>query len=79
MKKAIVFEASREGYGIDQIREPLTVGDLMAFLEDVDPDRIVILIHDRGYTYGTLRLDEVSFKYSTEGDYGEEWEEDEEY
>lgn len=54
MKKAIVFEALREGYGIDQIRRPMTVGDLMEILQDCDPDTLFILSHDSGYTYGSI-------------------------
>ena len=54
MKQAIVFEVIREGYGIDQINNPLTVGDLRELLEDLDDDITIILSHDNGYTYGSL-------------------------
>lgn len=54
MKKAIVFEAERTGYGIEQIKHPMTVGELKAILEDFDDDTLFILSHDRGYTYGSI-------------------------
>ena len=56
MKEALILNAMREGYGIDQIRETMTVGELIEFLEDYDPDTPVYLGHDRRdygyYTYG---------------------------
>ena len=54
MEKALVFGVMREGYGIDQINNPLTVGDLRYLLEDLDDDITIILSHDNGYTYGSL-------------------------
>ena len=55
MKKAIVFEVAREGYAIGHVRRPMTVGELKELLEDYEDDTVVILSHDNGYTYGTLR------------------------
>lgn len=74
MKKALVFEVSRDGYGIDQIRNPMTVGDLRAFLMDLDDDMMVICSHDRGYTYGSLPR-RATIREEREGDYGTEYEE----
>ena len=54
MAKAVVFEASRTGYGIDQIKNPMTVGELISILSDYDEDDIFILSHDKGYTYGSI-------------------------
>ena len=54
-KGAIVFRADREGYGIDQIKKPMTVGQLKELLEDYDDNTLVILSHDSGYTYGSPR------------------------
>ena len=54
MKNALVFGVMREGYGIDQVHNPLTVGDLRCLLEDLDDDITIILSHDNGYTYGSL-------------------------
>ena len=75
MRKAIVFEASREGYGIDQIADrAMTVGELKAFLEDFDDDTLFVLSHDSGYTYGS-----IGARYSAEYRENEdgEWEENE--
>lgn len=55
MRNAVVFEAERKGYGIDQIADSaMTVGELIAVLEDYDEDALVVLSHDNGYTYGSL-------------------------
>lgn len=55
MRNAVVFEAERKGYGIDQIAgTAMTVGELISFLEDYDEDTLVVLSHDNGYTYGSL-------------------------
>lgn len=53
-EKALVFEAPRTGYGIDQVSRPMTVGELRALLEDLDDDMAIICSHDSGYTYGSL-------------------------
>lgn len=72
-RKALVFEALREGYGIDQIRRPMTVGELKEFLEEFDDDTLFILSHDRGYTYGSIdaRTQVTTFEEQEDG----EWEE----
>lgn len=54
MAKALYINAQREGYGIDQIRHTMTVGELISFLEDFDEDTLVYLKHDNGYTYGGI-------------------------
>ena len=55
MRKAICFEAYREGYGIDQIADrAMTVGELTEILRDFDEDTLVVLSHDNGYTYGSI-------------------------
>ena len=61
MKQALVFEAVREGYGIDQLRNPVTVGELRSLLEEYDDDTLFVLSHDSGYTFGSISLccDEV--------------------
>lgn len=51
---ALVFEARRDVYGIEQLRKAVTVGDLLAFLEGRDPNEWIVLSHDNGYTYGTV-------------------------
>lgn len=55
----ITFEVEREGYTRGQVGAPITVGELREFLEQYEDDTLIFLSHDRGYTYGTLRLSEV--------------------
>ena len=72
MKTAIVFEAFREGYGIDQIQHPVTVGELRALLEDLDDDTLFVLSHDNGYTYGSLSR-RATIREEREGEYDAEY------
>ena len=55
MAKVLCINAQREGYGIDQIQNTMTVGELISYLEDFDENTPVFLKHDRGYTYGGIR------------------------
>ena len=64
----ITFEAIREGYNKSQVGSPLTVGELKAFLEDYSDNTLIFLSHDNGYTFGTLRLNEVEESYEIEED-----------
>ena len=68
-KRALVFEAAREGYGIEQIRKPMTVGELKAFREDFDDDTLFVLSHDNGYTYGSIDVwrDVTTFEEQEDG------------
>ncbi|MBQ3986073.1 MAG: hypothetical protein II635_03845 [Oscillospiraceae bacterium] len=52
--KALIIDAVRETYGKENVRT-MTVGELMNYLEQFDEDRLVILSHDSGYTYGGIR------------------------
>lgn len=54
MKQVLYIDASRDGYGIDQIRNTMTVEELIAYLEQFDLETQVYLRHDRGYTYGGI-------------------------
>ncbi len=73
MKRAIVFDALREGYGIDQIENPMTVGELKEFLEDFNDDVLFILSHDSGYTYGSInaRTRVTTFEEQEDGNWVE--------
>ena len=71
--KALVFNADRTGYGIEQVSCPMTVAELRNLLEDLDDDMIVICSHDNGYTYGSLSRS-AEIREEVEGDYGSEWE-----
>lgn len=55
MRTALVFEASRDGYGIDQIADrAMTVGELRELLEHYEDDTLFVLSHDSGYTFGSI-------------------------
>jgi len=64
----ITFEVEREGYTRGQVYAPITVGELREFLEQYEDDTLIFLSHDRGYTYGTLRLSEVEESWEVEDD-----------
>ena len=50
--RPIYIEGKRNGYGIDQCGQTLTVGELIEILEQVDYDRPSSLRNDNGYTSG---------------------------
>lgn len=56
MKKVLVMNTHREGYGVDQIDETMTVGDLVAYLQELDEDMPVYTGHDNRYTYGGISI-----------------------
>lgn len=55
--KYLMIEGRREGYGPDQIRDTLTVGELIEYLSQFDEDTPVMLNNDNGYTYGSITHD----------------------
>ena len=57
MTRAIIFEARREEYSIEDVRKPITVEQLKRMLDEYDDDDMIIISHDNGYTYGSLRYD----------------------
>ena len=56
----LVYNTFREAYGLEDVRRTMTVGELIAHLQDYDPDTPVYLGFDNGYTYGGL--DERGFE-----------------
>ena len=73
MTRYLMIEGRREGYGPDQLHSTMTVGELMAYLEQFDEDTPVILNNDSGYTYGSISWD--SFEEAEFNDDGEREEE----
>lgn len=52
-RKALFINGNRSGYSPSQVEhQTMTVGDLISMLEDFDPDSLVFISNDRGYTYG---------------------------
>jgi hypothetical protein len=69
MRTVLILEAEREGYGIDQVRGTMTVGELIEFLSDYDESAEIYLSHDNGYTYGGITIGRFSEKeYDEEAD-----------
>ena len=56
MKRVLYIDAQREGYGLDQVRHTMTVGDLIDYLSQFDEEAQVYLRHDGGYTYGGVTM-----------------------
>lgn len=56
----LVYNTFREAYGLGDVRRTMTVGELIAHLQDYDPDTPVYLGFDNGYTYGGLN--ELNFE-----------------
>lgn len=52
--KKLTISTFREGYGIYQIRNTMTVGELISFLSDFDEDTPIYLSFDNGFTYGGI-------------------------
>lgn len=52
--KALYIEGKRNGYAPDQCGQTMTVGELIAFLQEFDEGLPVFLRNDRGYTYGSI-------------------------
>lgn len=68
MKERIIIETVREGYGTDQIRSTMTVGELINFLSDYNEDAPVYLSFDNGYTYGGINERRIEAEYDDEED-----------
>ena len=66
--KALIMEAERACYGIDQIRNTMTVGELIAFLSDYDEDMPIYTSQDNGYTYGGIGYDNFREEEAEEED-----------
>lgn len=66
--KKLLFQTFREGYGIDQIRRTMTVGELIEFLGNYDEDTPVYLSFDNGYTYGGVTEDRFEEHYEEDND-----------
>lgn len=68
MESKVIIRADREGYAPNQIRETMTVSELIEALSDFDENAKIYLSHDNGYTYGgiTYWKIEVSDEYEDE-------------
>lgn len=57
--EALFINGKRNGYDIDQCGRTLTVGELIAALEQFDEDTPVYLFNDGGYTYGSITEEDM--------------------
>ena len=62
------MEAERTDYAPYQVRETMTVGELIAFLSDYDENTKIYTSQDNGYTYGGIRWDSFREEDDTEED-----------
>lgn len=62
----LILNAEREAYGISQIYRTMTVGELIAMLEQFDEDTPIYLSHDRGYTFGAVLEERFTEEYDDE-------------
>ena len=61
-RKAVLIEARRECYGLDQIGRTMTVGDLIYYLKEelcLDDEQPIYISNDNGYTYGRITEAEI--------------------
>lgn len=57
MKEVVLIDGKRSAYKISDVVDrvgTITVGELIAELEQYDEDTPVILCNDNGYTYGEI-------------------------
>lgn len=54
----VIIHAHRDKYSPDEVRG-LTAEELISILERCEPDAVVVLSFDGGYTYGGIQEDDV--------------------
>lgn len=64
----IIINARREAYGIEDIYDTLTAGELIRILKDFDEDTPIYLSHDNGYTYGGIRDRDIDETFDEENE-----------
>ena len=71
---ALIINTTRSGYNPSQCYSTMTVGELIEFLSQYDPDTKVYTGHDNQYTFGEIRESQFTEYFEDE----DEEEEDEE-
>lgn len=65
--EVFVIEAQRAGYSVDQVAgRAMTVGELIAKLQQLDEDSPVCVSNDNGYTYGPIRHSDIRSEWTEE-------------
>lgn len=57
----ITLETKREGYSVDQLGYTMTARDMIDYLEQFDDDTKIYFSNDGGYTYGTIKEDQIDY------------------
>ncbi len=70
MAKGIFIDAQRNGYSPEQCGRTLTIRELINELEQYDSDMPIYLKNDNGYTYGSIKEDDI--KCNDDEEYEEE-------
>ena len=58
--KYLTIETHRNGYGVDQCGNTLTVSELIGYLSQWEEDTPVYFRNDGGYTYGSIDFDDIN-------------------
>ena len=62
----LYIEGRRNGYSPEQCGRTMTVGDLIAYLEQFDQDAEIYINNDNGYTFGNITEDSFEESYEDE-------------
>lgn len=62
----VIIRANNEGYTPAQIRETMTVEELIGYLEQFDLNSHVYLSFDDGYTFGGLKPQDIDSEEVTD-------------
>ena len=62
----VYIEGRRNGYSPEQCGRTMTVGDLIAYLEQFEEDAEVYLNNDNGYTFGSITESSFEENYDDE-------------
>ena len=74
--QALIIDAHRDGYSVDQVYETMTVSDLIYELEGYPEDAPVYISYDKGYTYGGISAYDLNLEDIEEEEEYEEEDED---
>ena len=74
----LTIEGRRDGYTPSQIDRTMTVGELIAYLENYGYNTPVILTNDNGYTFGSITEDSFQDDIFDDEDEDEEDEDEDE-
>lgn len=64
----VYIEGRRNGYDEEQCGRTMTVGEMIAWLEQFDEEAEIFLKNDGGYTYGSITEDSFEEGYEEDED-----------